>query len=326
LKGAIAFFIGAFAMACAVAGDARRLPGPIIDPNWLQVHRTEVVVIDVRESTAEFSMEPQFMVDQDTGRRRLVEAGGHIPGALMMEFSKLRTQRLIDGRKISWVVPTAAEFEELMRETGIPADKPIVIVTQGSTPEELDLAARAYWTIKYYGGDDLAILDGGTVGWLEDGHPVVSAAAGKGEISRGDWRAGPPREKLIADSAKVAKALDSGVQLVDVRPAAFYFGLQRKPAVTGVGHIGGAVNFPPELHSRPVGMSQRFLSPAEYREILRGVGVRPEVPLIAYCNTGHMAAGAWFIASEVLGNHSAALYDGSLARWTAEGRPLVTTR
>ena len=36
-----------------------------------------------------------------------------------------------------------------------------------------------------------------------------------------------------------------------------------------------------------------------------------------------IAAGGWFVMSELVGNKSTKLYDGSLYLWTLEGRPLV---
>ncbi len=302
-------WLGAAVLSAGMAAPtpAAGLPGPLVTPAWLEAHRGEVVVLDVRDDPAGFT----------------AESGGHIPGALMIEFARMRTDRVIDGRRISGMLPDAVRFEALMRAAGVPAGKPIVITTQATAPEDLDMAARAYWSIKYYGDDALAILDGGMARWLEEGRAVESGAPPGGRVPAGDWHAGAPRTALLADSAQVAMAADNGVQLIDARPAAFYYGLQRKPAVAEAGHIGKAIDFPAELHARPVGSSQRFLSAAEYRYLFRSLGVQPEKPLIAYCNTGHLAAGAWFITSELLGNHAAALYDGSMLRWSAEGRPAV---
>jgi 3-mercaptopyruvate sulfurtransferase SseA len=39
-----------------------------------------------------------------------------------------------------------------------------------------------------------------------------------------------------------------------------------------------------------------------------------------------MAAGAWFILSEVLGNPAVALYDGSMVEWADGKRPVANTR
>lgn len=314
----------ALCLAAAMPAMAALLPGPLVTPEWLDAHRDQVVVLDVREDPAGFTAEPEFAQDPATNGRSLVELGGHIPGALKIDFSDMRTEKTVEGRRIPWMLPDADQFQALMRAAGVPAGTPIVIVTQATTPEELDTAARAYWSIKYYGDDDLAILDGGMARWLEEGHAVESAVPSGRELPKGDWKAGTPRTAMMADSGQVASASKRGVQLIDARPAAFYYGLQKRPAVAAAGHIGNAFDFPAELHARPVGKSQRFLSVAEYRSIFATIGIQPNRPLIAYCNTGHMAAGAWFITSELLGNRHAALYDGSMLRWAAEGRPVVT--
>lgn len=310
-------------LGVAMTSVAGVLPGPLVDPAWLEAHRAQVVVLDVREDPAGFTAEPRFETDPATGRRSLVEPGGHIPGALMIDYAQMRTDRMVGGRRIAGMLPDAKQFEALMRAAGVPAGKPIVIVTQATAPEEVDTAARAYWSIKYYGADELAILDGGMARWLEEGRAVESAGPAAPTVARGDWKAGAPRLGMLADSAQVARAHQDGVQLIDARPAAFFFGLQKRPAVAEAGHIAHAIAFPAELHARPVAGSQRFLSIAQYRFIFRAIGVNPDKPLIAYCNTGHMAAGAWFIASELFGNHDAALYDGSMLMWAAEGRPVV---
>ena len=51
-------------------------------------------------------------------------------------------------------------------------------------------------------------------------------------------------------------------------------------------------------------------------------GVDPQAPVITYCNTGQLAAGNWFVLSEILGNKQARLYDGSLHKGTLEKRAL----
>jgi thiosulfate/3-mercaptopyruvate sulfurtransferase len=44
---------------------------------------------------------------------------------------------------------------------------------------------------------------------------------------------------------------------------------------------------------------------------------------IAFCNTGHWAATAWFTLSEVLKLPNTKMYDGSMVEWTADtSRPL----
>jgi thiosulfate/3-mercaptopyruvate sulfurtransferase len=68
-----------------------------------------------------------------------------------------------------------------------------------------------------------------------------------------------------------------------------------------------------------------FLSKATYQARLSESGIESTAPSITYCSTGRYAAGPWFVVSEIIGNPSVKLYDGSLHLWTLEDRPLVMT-
>jgi thiosulfate/3-mercaptopyruvate sulfurtransferase len=71
------------------------------------------------------------------------------------------------------------------------------------------------------------------------------------------------------------------------------------------------------------GGTSKFMSTNTYRGLMAAQGIDPAAPAITYCNSGHLSSGPWFVASELLGNKSAKLYDGSLHQWTLEKRPLV---
>ncbi|MFM1884905.1 MAG: hypothetical protein RL026_62 [Pseudomonadota bacterium] len=309
-------------MAGVDVAAAAVLPGPLVTPDWLAAHRAEVAVLDVREDPEGYLGAPAFETD-DAGRRTLETLAGHVPGALLVEFSKIRTAREIDGRKIGGMVPEAAQFQAYMRSVGVPAGKPLVIVANGEYIEDFDTAARLYWTLRYYGADEVAILDGGSIRWVEEGRGTEATAP---VVAPGTWTAAAPRAALFADSAAVLGAAAAGTQLVDARPLSFYFGLTKRAAVAAYGHIPGALPFPTELRARPQGAGHRFLTADEYRNALRGMGIDPSRPTITYCNTGHMASGTWFILSEVLGNRQVALYDGSMVEWANGSRPVSLAR
>jgi thiosulfate/3-mercaptopyruvate sulfurtransferase len=99
--------------------------------------------------------------------------------------------------------------------------------------------------------------------------------------------------------------------------------LFKKPAVAAGGHLAGARNFPTDVRVRASGIAQMFLKPDEYRAVMAAQGIDPMAPTVTYCNTGHMAAGSWFIQSEILGAKNVRLYDGSMHEWTTLGRPVV---
>lgn len=302
----------------STTAQAVTLPGPVVSAQWLSQHQHEVNIVDVRSDPASFSKAPAFTTDK--GTKTLATLGGHIPGALLLDFGKTRVARTIDGREIKAMLPDQQTFQALMRGIGVKAGKPTVIVPEGASGADLDMAARVYWSMKVYGDDHLALLEGGTTGWLQQGLAFDTAPTAAGE---GDWTATAPRTKYIASSQDVAKAIGSGVQIVDARPMPFYVGLTKKPDVGSAGHIKGAVNLPPELRTASTGGAEHYLSPAQYQAIFKHLDIKASKPSITYCNTGHLASGAWFVLSEVMKNPNTRLYDGSMLEWTAEQRPVV---
>lgn len=304
----------------ACSAQAVTLPGPVVSAEWLHQNLDGVTVLDVRDSLKDFTSAPKFGKDEKTGAQVLLAVGGHIPGALAVDFGKVRVKRKVEGHDIVGLLPDKAQFEALMQSLGLNAGKPIVITAPGSDLNEIEAAARLYWSLKYYGEDALALLDGGNAAWLQAGFPVSSDPAPTG---KGDWTARAERRELLAETADVLAAAKSGKQLVDARPANQYFGVfYKKPAVKAGGHVAGAKDMPPDLRSRASGKAQVFLSADEYRKIYKGLGIDPDAPSVTYCNTGHLASGAWFIQSEILGNKDVSLYDGSMTEWTTLGHPV----
>lgn len=309
--------ICAAVLLLALTGTAAaiELPGPLVSPAWLHAHQGEVNILAVREDAKSFTAAPELRMGS-TGRE-LVRIGGHIRGALLLDFSLARTAVQAGGQETGWMLPGRAAFEELMRAAGVRGDRPVIIVSPGLADSDLDMAARVYWSLKVHGAQDIAILDGGASAWLAAGLPF---SRGPVPRERGDWSAGTERAALRADSAAVAAGER---QVVDARPLPFFVGLERKPVVLQAGHIPGAVNFPPDVRGVSRDGSVHFLSAAQYRAIFAQLGLDAEAPTITYCNTGQLAAGAWFVFSEILGNPQVSLYDGSMHAWTQEGRPVI---
>lgn len=299
---------------------AATLPGPVVSAQWLQEHRAEVVVLDVRSDLDAFTAAPEYGTDPKTGAKVLETLGGHIPGARLVDFEKTRVSRMIDGKKIDKLLPSSDEVQALMRSLGVNAGDALVITAQGESFDEVDMAARLYWTLKTDGHRDLALLDGGNAAWVAAGYAISTDASP--QLAEGDWLA-------RRDPAWLAEMDDvhpgrSSPLLVDARPLQQYLGIYfKKPAVAAGGHVKGAVNFPPDVQLRPSGRAQMFMTAAQYRDVLGDIGVHPKRRVIVYCNTGHMAAGAWFVLSEIMGVKEARLYDGSMHEWTSFGRPVV---
>lgn len=309
------------ALCWPVVSSAGALPGPVVDAQWLKDHQVQVVLIDVRNDLESWTKAPEYEKDDKTGKTTLIATGGHIAGALPLLFKSIRVDRTVEGKKIEKLLPDRAYVETLMQATGVLMGKPIVITAPGESPDEIEAAARVYWTLKVYGANDVALLDGGNAAWIQAGFPV---STDRTEPMRGDWEAGEERKDLLANMADVEQAIKDKVQLVDARPLPQYLGVSfKKPSVMAGGHLQGALNVPTDVRLRSTGVAQVFLKPEEYQAILKAQGVQEQKPTVTYCNTGHMAAGMWFIQSEILGTKGVRLYDGSMHEWTTLGKPLV---
>ena len=318
VKAALAITLAWLASATVRATE---LPGPIVSPQWLARHRSEVNIVDVRDDLASFTRAPRFTAGN--GGNTLSTMGGHIPGAVLLDFGKVRVTRNIDGREIRWMLPDRADFQALIRGIGVQAGRPTVIVPEGPSGNDLDMAARVYWSMKVYGDDRIALLDGGTSGWLQSGMPFATTAPAPS--APGSWAASAPHMRYVATSADVAKAIGHG-QIVDARAMPFYVGLAKKPMVLVPGHVKGAVDMPPDLRAVVRDGSAHYLTAAQYAGIFKHLDIAPHRATITYCNTGHLAAGAWFVLHEIMKNPNVRVYDGSMHEWTTENRPVVGLR
>lgn len=303
----------------AVAEDVS-LPGPLVSAKWLQDKLDKVVILDVRKDVKSFTARPIYTLDKNSGTKKLVNVAAHIPGAVLVNYDQIRSKRLINGNPVDKMVPEADEFATLMQKSGVSRDSTIIIVSKGMSNLDMTMATRLYWQLKYFGHDNMAILDGGMAAWLEGGYDATTQVA---EVKEGDWRVVTQRRELLAESEDVEAAIKSGkVQLLDNRPLGQYLGLHKQPYVYAYGHIPGAISYPNELMTTAPAPSQ-FFTKDKVLLIMKQMGVDPNKPTITYCNSGHLASGGWFILHELLGNQDVRLYDGSMHEWTLEKRSTV---
>lgn len=298
---------------------ATTLPGPLVETDWLAANLDKVVVLDVRKDVASFTKQAKMAKDKKTGKLRIVAIGGHIPGAHLVNYKKVRADRQIEKQKVTRMLPAQSDFEKLMREAGVNKDSAVVIVSKGISNGDMTMATRLYWQMKYFGHDNMAILNGGMAQWLLDGREIDLSKAAPGN---GNWAASARRDEILASSDDVAAAVGKKeMQLVDYRPISLYLGTSKKSYVYDKGHIPGAKTFPNELITSS-SIPSRFPAVEELNKLYQAMSLRQDAPSIAYCNSGHLASGGWFIQHELMGNKNVKLYDGSMHEWTLEKRPV----
>jgi len=313
-------------LACVLYSNAvlaLQVPGPLVETDWLQQHLEQVTVLDIREDIDSFTRKAVLVRKRFTGDLRLRVPGAHIPGAVLVDFLNIRTSREIDDRNVRYLVPQKQEFEQLMQSWGVNRGDAIVIVHPGVSNSDATMATRLYWQIKYFGHDNVSILNGGMAQWLLEQKPATIESH---DTEAGNWTAGEVRNAIIASSEEVAQAIESkNTQLVDTRSLGLYLGAFKQSYVRRKGHIPGARVFPNELLTSST--TPAFFAEADDISLMASeLGIDAESDMITYCNSGQWASGSWFVFSELLGNKNVRLYDGSMHQWSLEKRPVVTMK
>jgi len=316
--------IGLVIFAFSGVAQAVQVPGPLVDSAWLAKNQKNVLILDVREDPGSFTRKPVIKVDKKTRKMKIVNVGGHIPGAVLVDYKKIRANKKLGGMQLQKMLPGKKAMENMMQALGANQDSAIVLVSRGQSNLDMTGATRMYWQLKYYGQNNMAILDGGVAQWLTDGHKV---SIGKTTVSKGNWKVTAERNEILATSDDVARAMkDGSVQLVDNRPISQYLGVvYKKSYVYAPGHIPTAKSFPNELFTA-AGAPAKFNSADKLTSLSEAMGIDPKKPAISYCNSGHLATGGWFYMHEVMGNKNVKMYDGSMHEWTKEKRPVVTMK
>lgn len=305
-------------------------PGPLVDTAWLAENLDQVVVLDVRKDVASFTKRPKGagVVNpcgpSQKGKQPLVVAG-HIPGAVLIPWKEVTSKRKVDGKEIQAMLPTAEKFEKLMQKAGVNDDSAIVITGKGQTLGQTAIAARLYWTLKYFGHDNVALLNGGTAQWILDKNKVKF---GKSRAGKGNFKASQERKELLAsleDVTKLNKDKDGNEQLVDVRGKDVYLGLTYSKKFVppeGKGHIPGAKNFPTYFMANSMGPAATVYNKEEIQKVAKLVGFDTTKPTTTFCNAGVTASLGWFVLYEVVGNEKVRLYDGSMHEWIQINQPV----
>ena len=293
---------------------AANVPGPLVETGWLAKNKNKVVILEIRKDTKSFTKKPKYKKNKKSGKSKLKKVGGHIPGSILVNYKKLRSKKKINGRTVVKMIVSKGAFEKVMQSSGVSENSAVIIVSKGQSNMDVTMATRLYWQMKYYGHDNMAILNGGMAQWILDKRAVSSKSS---KAKKGNWVATAERNEILATSKDVASAVESKSQLVDTRPISLYLGTWRKKSyVFANGHIPGAKPYPNELLTSK--MPAKFLKISDSKSLFNQMGIETGEQSITYCNSGHLATGSWFVLSELMGNKNVKMYDGSMHQWTLE--------
>lgn len=227
-------------------------------------------------------------------------AAGHVPGAIHLSAASLQCGIKPAAGKL----PSVESLSLLFSRLGLGPDKWVVAYDD----EGGGWAGRLIWTLDVLGHRRYAYLDGGRHSWVNEGHPVETAA-NVGRRSDFVARIDPAP---IATLQEIVDGLGDPQRAIwDARSAAEYSG-EKVVAARG-GHIPGAVNLDwLELMDRDRNL--RLLPLDTLRQRLAGLGLTPDKQITTHCHSHHRS-GLTYLAMKLLGYPRIKGYDGSWSEW-----------
>lgn len=248
----------------------------------------------------------------DARAARSLYAAARIPGARYFDINAIADTM----SELPHMVPPVSRFEQLVSELGIGNASRVVFYDQLG----LFSAARAWWLLRLFGHEQVAVLDGGLPKWQREGRALrsgeASAAAQNSPPAPPRYQASLHARRLrglgdMLDNVRTQREL-----VLDARSAdRFHARVPEVRAGLRSGHIPGACSIP---YSELLSPDQTLLPPDALRARFARAGVTADSAVVTSCGSG-ITAAVLTLGLAVAGLPEGALYDGSWTEWG--GRP-----
>jgi thiosulfate/3-mercaptopyruvate sulfurtransferase len=278
-------------------------PEALVSTDWLAAHLADPHVRVLDASFKQPGVTPTARADYDAG---------HIPSAVFFDIDDVAEP----GTSLPHMIPSPERFAAKMAERGIGnGDKVVVYDANG-----LSSAGRAWWLLRLFGHDNVALLDGGLPKWKAEGRALETAAPIIPErkfAARFD-------PALVRSKADVLGNVTSRhEQVVDARSTGRFDGSAEETwPGRRRGHIPGSRNLPFDQVTDP--KTKQLKSAEELTALFRDAGVLFDKPVIASCGSGVTACALAF-AAYLIGRDQVAIYDGSWSEWGLPDGPPIET-
>jgi thiosulfate/3-mercaptopyruvate sulfurtransferase len=231
-------------------------------------------------------------------------AAARIPGAQFFDIDDISES----ATTLPHMLPSPEKFASRMRWLGIGDGKKVIAYDTAG----LFSAARAWWMLRIFGHDDVAVLDGGFPKWKAEGHPIDEDPPGKAQERHFSARF---QSMMVRDKEYVLAAVKTGKsQIADARSPGRFTGKEPEPR-PGVrsGHMPGAANVHYATLLNPDGTLK---SPDAIASAFADAGIDVKKPVITSCGSG-ITAAILTLGLTLIGAKEHALYDGSWSEWGA---------
>ncbi len=268
---------------------------PIVTAQWLHSQLTDrqnpdIAIVDCRFALA----------DADLGKQQYDLA--HLPGAYYFDLNRdLSSPAQTHGGRHP--LPDEKLLGAKLAAIGIKYQQTLVVVYDDS---RFAFGSRLWWLLRYYGHQNVVVLDGGYQNWLKAGYPVTAIQPTPSDS--GNFTPKPQPDSIVDIDRVRAIQHTSTHLLIDSREPDRYSG-KTEPIDPIAGHIPSAVNYPWQDVSTPEGFAYSI-----DRQQQRWEAINPDLEPIVYCGSG-VTACVNLLSLELAGIPSAKLYPGSWSDW-----------
>ncbi|MGB9730031.1 MAG: sulfurtransferase [Thermoprotei archaeon] len=265
-------------------------PNVLVSTQWVDEHKH-----DPNVRIVEVDYDPQTAYYQ-----------GHIEGAVLFDWK----QDIND--KIERNIISKEGFEALLSRNSISNDTTVILYGDFNNW----FAAFAFWIFKYYGHDDVRLMNGGRKKWISEERKLVRDVPKYPPVTYVVKKINYEYRILLPDVR--VRIGNPHTVLVDVRSPDEFSGRVTAPpeyptehAQRG-GHIPGAINIP---WSKALNDDGTFKSVQELRKLYESLGITPDKEIVTYCRIGERSSVTWFVLKYLLGYPKVRNYDGSWTEW-----------
>lgn len=232
-------------------------------------------------------------------------AAGHVPGALWVnaaEWAKAFDQ----GQDL-------AGWQKRLGALGLTPSSKVVIYDDNLTKD----AARMWWILRYWGLNDVRLLNGGWKGWAAQGDIETAAVPAPAPTSP---ELKPIADRLATKEQILASLAGHDLQVIDTRSEAEFCGDEKLKNPRG-GAIPGAKHLEWDDLLDP--QTGRFLPAPELADLFEKSGIDLHQPTATHCQSGGRASVMAF-GMELMGAEHVSNYYRSWHEWSnATDTPVV---
>ena len=236
----------------------------------------------------------------------------HITNSIFFDINKIADP----DNTLPHMIPSKDLFSKMMQNLGLNNDDEIVIYDNSPFLS----SARAWFLFRYFGHENIFILNGGLKNWEKSGGEITNK---KTIITKGDFQSKTEKKDLVVDLKQMISVSNNNSKLIlDARSYKRFTGEAKEPRPGLLsGHIPNSKNLP----SSDLVTNDGFLkSIEELNKIFSNNNFNNTEQIIATCGSG-VSACVISVALYCLGRKDVPIYDGSWTEWASSGQKIQTS-